>query len=242
MRHWSPDLEDPEDHNEKFFVFLHVRTRRDERRVRTLGPHRTGGFAGVRATRTNLRRRCRSSRSRTVAESLRRTHSCDVRTHRAVHPGCPGIPSYRCVGQLENPRALVDQLQAHLVLVEDARIDSPVVDIAGQPASANSGIRRNPQPSLDAEQMGAFAHMAAEFNSARRGARQMEQTTAERSPGAPSRGPGATVPPGASGAQERSPTSAVTSRSAEDIKPTADAKFTSETQALPYASGSMRQP
>ena len=147
----------------------------------------------------------------------------------------------RVTQSLENLRAFVDQLHSRLVLVEDARIDSPAVDVAGRPASADSGVRRDLQPFPSAEQMGAFAHMAAELNSARRRFRQMEQTSAERSPGSLSRGPGATVPPGASGAQEWPPTSTVTSRRAEDLNPTAGANFASETQALPHASGRMRQ-
>ena len=148
----------------------------------------------------------------------------------------------RVTQSLENLRALVDQLQSRLALVEDARIDSPAVDVAGRPASANSGVRTDPQPFPSADQMRAFAHMAAELNSTRRRAREMEQTSAERSPGAPSRGPGATVPPGPSGTQEWPPTGAVPSRRAEDNLPTADANFASETQALLHAPGSMRQP
>ena len=83
--------------------------------------------------------------------------------------------------------------------------------------------------------------MAAELNSTRRCAREMEQTSAETSPGGLSRGPGATVPPGASGTQTLPPTSAVSSRRAEDNLPTADANFASETQALLHAPGSMHQ-
>ena len=97
---------------------------------------------------------------------------------------------------------LVGQLHSRLVLVEDARIDSPAVDVTVQPASAGSGVRRDSQPFPSAEYMGAFVDIAAELNSAPWRARQMEQTSAERSLGSPSRGPGATVTPGASGAQE----------------------------------------
>ena len=125
--------------------------------------------------------------------------------------------------------------------VEDGRIDSSTADVAGRPASTNSGVRRDPQPFPFAVQMGAFTHTAAKLNSTRRRTLELEQTSAVRSPGDPPRGPSATVPPGTSDAQEWPPTGAVTSRSAADIKPTADANFASETQALPHASVSMRQ-
>ena len=150
---------------------------------------------------------------------------------------------FECVTQyLENLRALLDQLHSRLVLVEDAHIDSPAVDVAVRPASTDSRVRRDPQPFPSPEQMGAFVHMAAGLNPARRCSRQMEQTSAEWSLGAPSRRPSATVPPGAPGAQECPPTGAVTSRRAEEIKTTVDANFASETQALPHASGIMRHP
>ena len=147
----------------------------------------------------------------------------------------------RVAQSLENLHALVDQLQSRLVLVEDARIDSLADEVVGRPASANSGVRRDPQPFKSAEQMGAFAHMAAEPNSTRRRAREVEQTLAERSPVAPPRAPGATVPPGTPALQEWPPTAAVPSRRAEVNIPTADANFASETQALPHVAGSLRQ-
>ena len=80
----------------------------------------------------------------------------------------------RVTQSLENLRALVDQPQSRLALVEDARIDSHAVEVAGPPASANSGVRADPQLFPSADQMRAFAHMAAELNSTRRRAREME--------------------------------------------------------------------
>ena len=67
MRHWSPDLEDLQDRAERFVLYICVRTRRDERRVPNLGSLRTDACARGRATRPSRPRRCRSSRSRTVA-------------------------------------------------------------------------------------------------------------------------------------------------------------------------------
>ena len=147
----------------------------------------------------------------------------------------------RVTQSLENLRALVNQLKSLLALVEDTRIDSPSVDVAGRPASANYGVCADPQPFPSADQMRVFAHMAAELNSTRRRVHEMEQISAERSPGAPSRGPGATVPPGASETQQWPSTSAVPSRRAEDNLPTAVSNFASETQALRHAPGSMWQ-
>ena len=46
----------------------------------------------------------------------------------------------RVTRSLENLRALVDQLHPRLVLVEEARIDSPVTNVGGRPASTNSGV------------------------------------------------------------------------------------------------------
>ena len=46
----------------------------------------------------------------------------------------------RVTQPLENLCALVDQLQSRLALVEDARIDSLAVYVAGRPASANAGV------------------------------------------------------------------------------------------------------
>ena len=95
----------------------------------------------------------------------------------------------RVTQSLEHLRVLVYQLHARLALVEDARNDSTAED-AGQPASANSRVRRDLQPFPSTEQMGAFVHIAAELNSTRRGVFEMEQTSDERSAGALSRGPG----------------------------------------------------
>ena len=49
----------------------------------------------------------------------------------------------RVTQSLENLCALIDQLQSPLALVEDARIDSSAVDVAGRPAR-NSGVRADP--------------------------------------------------------------------------------------------------
>ena len=118
-------------------------------------------------------------------------YTCCMQELRSLRKG-----RFESVAQsLENLRAPVDQLKSRLVLVEDAGIDSPADAFVGRPASANSGVRRDPQPFPSAEQMGAFAHMAAELNSMHRRARDLEQTSAEKSPVAPPRAPGPTVPP-----------------------------------------------
>ena len=89
--------------------------------------------------------------------------------------------------------------------------------------------------------MNALAHMTAELNSTRRRAREVEQTSTARSPGARTGGPGASAPRNASDAQELPPTGTVTSRHADGIRPPLDANVASETQALPYAAGGMQE-
>ena len=72
--------------------------------------------------------------------------------------------------------------------------------------------------------------------------RKMEQASTERATRRPApRGPGATVPPNAPEAQEGSPTGADTSLVTGQRSPKTDANFASETQALPYVAGDMRQ-
>ena len=142
---------------------------------------------------------------------------------------------------LENLRALFDQLQRRLMLIEDSRLDSPVDYRDGRPERPASSRRPNAHPFLSAEQMHELTHVTAELNSTRRRARQVEQTSTARSPGAPTGGPGATVPPNASDAHELHPTGTVTSRHADRTRPPIDANVASETQALPYAARGARE-
>ena len=147
----------------------------------------------------------------------------------------------RVTQSLENIRALVEQLQSRLALVEDSRLDSPVDYREGRPEGPAPSRRPDAQPFPSAEQMNALAHMTAELNSTRRRTREVEQTSTARSPGAPTGGPGASVPPNASDAQGLRPTVTVTSRHADGIRPPMDANVASETQALPYAAGGMQE-
>ena len=147
----------------------------------------------------------------------------------------------RVTQSLENLRALVDQLQSRLALVEDSRLDFPVDYREGRPEGPASSRRPDAQPFPSAAQMNALAHMTAELNSTRRRAREVEQTSAARSPGALTGGPGASDPPNASEAQELHPTGTVTSRHADGIRLPTDANVASETQALPYAAGCMQE-
>ena len=115
---------------------------------------------------------------------------------------------------LENLRALVDQLQSRLVLVEDSRLDSPDTFGEGRSEMPASVGRSDARPFPYAEQMRAFAHMAAQLNSTCRRVRQMERTPTAASPGAPPMGPGGTVPLNAYGSQDLESSGADTSRPA----------------------------
>ena len=179
-------------------------------------------------------------------EDVRTSHRIDVSDHfyrrcmdelRSLREG----RFDRFTQSLENLRALVDQLQSRLALVEDSRLDSPVEYRENRPEGPASSRRPDAQPFSSAEQMNVFAHMTSELNSTRRRAREVEQTSAARSPGAPTGGPGATVPHNASDAQELHPTGTVTSRHADGTRPPTDANVASETQALPYAAGGMQE-
>ena len=101
----------------------------------------------------------------------------------------------RVTSSLVNLRALIDELHSRPVLVEDSRFASPGPSGQGRPESPTSARRPEARTSPSAEQLGAFAHLSAELNATRRRARDMERTMAEMLPGAPSRGPGGTVPP-----------------------------------------------
>ena len=147
----------------------------------------------------------------------------------------------RVTQSLENLRALIDELHSRLVLVEDSRFASPEPSGQGRPERLTSARRPKDRASPSAEQLGAFAHLSVELNATCRRARDMERTMAERLPGAPSRGPGGTVPPGAPAPEGWRPTGAYTSRTMEGNRPPIDANFASETQALPPIAGSRRQ-
>ena len=157
----------------------------------------------------------------------------------SFHP--PTQDGYCTTQSLENLRALVDHLQSQLALVEDSRLDSPFDYREARPEGPAPSRRPDAQPFPSAEQTNAPAHMTAELNSTRRHAREVEQTSTARSPGAPTGGPGASVPPHASDAQGLQPIGTVTSRHADGIRPPMDANFASETQALPYAAGGMQE-
>ena len=79
----------------------------------------------------------------------------------------------RVTQSFENLRALVEQLQSRLALVEDSRLDSPVDYREGRPERPASSGRTDAQPFPSAEQMNALAHMTAELNSTRRRAREV---------------------------------------------------------------------
>ena len=179
-------------------------------------------------------------------EDVRPSLRIDVSDH--VYRRCMDELRSLCKGKfdrvtqsMENLRALVDQLQSRLALVEDSRLNSPVDYREGRSERPASSRRPDAQPFPSAEQMIARAHMTAELNSTRRRVREVEQTSTARLPGAPTRGPGASVPPNASETHELPPTGTVTSRHADGIRPPMDASVASETQALPYAAGGIQE-
>lgn len=141
---------------------------------------------------------------------------------------------------LENLCALVDQLHSRLELIEDAGPDSPAMDVGGHSVSTHSGVRPEPKPFQYSGQMRAFGHMAAELNTTRRRAREIEQVKTARSSRAPSIGPGATTPLSTPAVRDGYGTSIDTNRVAERNLTPLDANFGSETQALPHVPGSMR--
>ena len=147
----------------------------------------------------------------------------------------------RVMQPLDNLRALIDGLHSRLVLVEDSRFASPGPSGQGRAERPTPARRPEDRTSPSAEQLGAFAHLSAELNATRRRARDVERTMAERLPGAPSRGPGGAVPPGAAARQGWRPTEVYPSRVAEERRPPMDANMASETQALPPAPGSRWQ-
>ena len=134
---------------------------------------------------------------------------------------------------LENLRALVDQLQSRLALVEDSRLDSPEDFGEGRPERTASTGRTDARPFPSADQMRAFAHVTAQLNSTRRRVRQMERTPTATSPGTPPIGPSGTVLLNAYDAQEVGPAGADTSRPARTDRANMDATFASKIQGLP---------
>ena len=211
----------------------------------------TDGAAGPRDRKPSLevpegRARAMYERIAEYIEDVRTSLRIDVSDH--VYQRCiDEIRSlregrYDCVTQsLENLRPLVEQLQSRLALVEDLRLDSPVYYRQGHPERPASPRRPDAHPFPSAEQTNALAHMTAELNSTRRRAREVEHTSTAWSLGAPTGGPGATIPPNVSDAQGLHPAGTATSRHADGTRPPMDANVASETQALPYDAGGIQE-
>ena len=140
---------------------------------------------------------------------------------------------------LENLRALVDELHSRLLLAEDSRLVQPGPYGQGRPERPTTTRCPGDLPSLSAEQWGALAHLSTELNATCQRARGMERSMATRLPGAPTRGPGGTVPPSAAASEGWRLTGVGTSRTGEGIRPPMDSNFASETQALWESHGQM---
>lgn len=141
---------------------------------------------------------------------------------------------------LENFRELFDQLHSCLMLVENAPLDSPAMDVGARRVSTHSEVRLELKPFPSVGQMRTFAHMDVELNSTQHRVRAMEQATTSSSPGAPMIGLGATIPPSMPAVRDGYRTGIKTNRFAEINQPPSDVKFASEMQALPHVPGSMR--